>query len=156
MGLIRGVSDYDELCADDTLWQLVTDADNYYCNECQSCLLYTSIFPASLRIIILKTIVMTPDDISATKEETQTWQEYKSLLTDGTVGLSFTEHLSEPVSYTHLDVYKRQEMGKENHVFCPAFLPQEMDELVEICDHIVFNSVSQYLLCLLYTSLCRN
>ena len=34
MGLIRGVSDYDELCADDTFWQLVTDADNYYCNEC--------------------------------------------------------------------------------------------------------------------------
>ena len=40
----------------------------------------------------------------------------------------------------------KEEMGKENHVFCPAFLPQEMDELVEICDHIVFNSVSQYLL----------
>ena len=36
MGLIRGVSDYDELCTDDTFWQLVTDADNYYCNECQS------------------------------------------------------------------------------------------------------------------------
>ena len=35
MGLIRGVSDYDELCADDVFWQLVTDADNYYCNECQ-------------------------------------------------------------------------------------------------------------------------
>ena len=35
-----------------------------------------------------------------------------------------------------------EEMGKENHVFCPAFLPEEMDELVEICDHIVFNSVS--------------
>ena len=39
-----------------------------------------------------------------------------------------------------------EEMGKENHVFCPAFLPQEMDELVEICDNIVLNSVSQYLL----------
>ena len=36
LGLIRGISDYDELCADDTFWQLVTDADNYYCNECQS------------------------------------------------------------------------------------------------------------------------
>ena len=36
MGLIRGISDYDELCTDDTFWQLVTDADNYYCNECQS------------------------------------------------------------------------------------------------------------------------
>lgn len=38
-----------------------------------------------------------------------------------------------------------EEMGKENHVFCPAFLPEEMDELVRICDHIIFNSVSQYL-----------
>ena len=36
-------------------------------------------------------------------------------------------------------------MGKENHVFCPAYLPEEMDELVKICDHIVFNSVSQFL-----------
>lgn len=36
LGLIRGVSDYDELCGDDIFWQLVTDADNYYCNECQS------------------------------------------------------------------------------------------------------------------------
>ena len=36
IGLIRGFSDYDELCADDVFWQLVTDADNYYCNECQS------------------------------------------------------------------------------------------------------------------------
>ena len=36
MGLIRGISYYDELCVDDTFWQLVTDADNYYCNECQS------------------------------------------------------------------------------------------------------------------------
>lgn len=35
MGLIRGISDYDELCADEVLWQLVTDADNYYCNECK-------------------------------------------------------------------------------------------------------------------------
>lgn len=35
MGLIRGISDYDELCADEVLWQLVADADNYYCNECK-------------------------------------------------------------------------------------------------------------------------
>ena len=37
----------------------------------------------------------------------------------------------------------REEMGRENHVFAPAYKPQEMDELVEICDHIVFNSISQ-------------
>lgn len=35
LGLIRGISDYDEICADDVLWHLVTDADNYYCNECK-------------------------------------------------------------------------------------------------------------------------
>ena len=39
----------------------------------------------------------------------------------------------------------QEEMGKENHVFCPAYLPEEMDELVKICDHIVFNYVSQFL-----------
>ena len=37
-----------------------------------------------------------------------------------------------------------EEMGKENHVFCPAFLPHEMDELEEICAHIVLNTVSKY------------
>ena len=36
MGLIRGISDYDELCADDIFLRLVKDADNYYCKECQS------------------------------------------------------------------------------------------------------------------------
>ena len=35
LGLIRGISDYDELCADNILWNLVTDADNYYSNECK-------------------------------------------------------------------------------------------------------------------------
>ncbi len=35
LGLIRGISDYDEICADDVLWNLVTAADNYYCNECK-------------------------------------------------------------------------------------------------------------------------
>ena len=37
----------------------------------------------------------------------------------------------------------REEMGKENHVFSPAYKESEIDELVNICDHIVFNSVSQ-------------
>lgn len=36
MGLIRGISDYDEICADKIFWNLVTDADNYYRNECKS------------------------------------------------------------------------------------------------------------------------
>ena len=37
----------------------------------------------------------------------------------------------------------REEMGRENHVFAPAYKDEDMDELVKICDHIVFNSVSQ-------------
>lgn len=37
----------------------------------------------------------------------------------------------------------KEEMGKENHVFAPAFRENEIDELADICDHIVFNSVSQ-------------
>lgn len=34
-------------------------------------------------------------------------------------------------------------MGKENHVFAPAFKDEDMRELVQICDHIVFNSLAQ-------------
>ncbi len=37
----------------------------------------------------------------------------------------------------------KEEMGKENHVFSPAYKEADMDELVKICDHIIFNSVAQ-------------
>ena len=37
----------------------------------------------------------------------------------------------------------KEEMGRENHVFSPAYTEGEMQELVSICDHIVFNSFSQ-------------
>lgn len=37
-----------------------------------------------------------------------------------------------------------EEMGKENHVFAPAFKDSDMQELVQICDHIVFNSMAQF------------
>lgn len=37
----------------------------------------------------------------------------------------------------------REEIGRENHVFAPAYKDEDMDELVKICDHIVFNSISQ-------------
>lgn len=37
-----------------------------------------------------------------------------------------------------------EEMGKENHVFAPAYKSKDMTELVKICDHIVFNSFAQY------------
>lgn len=36
-----------------------------------------------------------------------------------------------------------EEMGKENHVFSPAFREDEIDEMIEICDHFVLNSFSQ-------------
>lgn len=36
-----------------------------------------------------------------------------------------------------------EEMKKENHVFSPAYREEDIDELAEICDHIVFNSFSQ-------------
>lgn len=32
----------------------------------------------------------------------------------------------------------------ENHVFAPAFKPEDLDELTHICDHMVFNSAPQY------------
>ncbi len=34
-------------------------------------------------------------------------------------------------------------MGKENHVFSPAYREDEIDEIISICDHIVFNSFAQ-------------
>lgn len=36
-----------------------------------------------------------------------------------------------------------EEMGKENHVFSPAYREDEMDEIIDLCDHIIFNSFSQ-------------
>ena len=32
----------------------------------------------------------------------------------------------------------------ENHIFAPAFTEKDMAEIVKICDHIVFNSFSQW------------
>ena len=36
-----------------------------------------------------------------------------------------------------------EEMGKENHVYSPAYRPQDIKELCTICDHIIFNSKAQ-------------
>ena len=36
-----------------------------------------------------------------------------------------------------------EEMGKENHIFSPAYRESEMEEIAEICDHVIFNSFSQ-------------
>ena len=37
----------------------------------------------------------------------------------------------------------KEEMGKENHIFSPAYREEEIDEVAEICDHVIFNSFSQ-------------
>ena len=37
-----------------------------------------------------------------------------------------------------------EEMGKENHVFAPAYKSRDVEELVKICDHMIFNSFAQY------------
>lgn len=34
--------------------------------------------------------------------------------------------------------------GKETHVYAPAFTPEDMEKLLPICDHIIFNSVNQW------------
>lgn len=36
-----------------------------------------------------------------------------------------------------------EEMGKENHVFAPAYKDEDITTLGTICDHIIFNSVAQ-------------
>lgn len=35
---------------------------------------------------------------------------------------------------------------RENHIFSPAFQDKDMDEILHLCDHIVFNSPRQFLL----------
>jgi carboxynorspermidine decarboxylase len=37
-----------------------------------------------------------------------------------------------------------EEMGKENHIFSPAYTKSEFDEILKICDHISFNSIAQW------------
>ena len=37
-----------------------------------------------------------------------------------------------------------EEMGRENHIFSPAYKEEEFAEIIRLCDHIVFNSVSQW------------
>ena len=38
----------------------------------------------------------------------------------------------------------KEEFGGEVHVYSPAYTDRDMDELVKIADHIVFNSISQW------------
>lgn len=38
----------------------------------------------------------------------------------------------------------KEEMKRENHVFSAAYKATEIDEIISLCDHIVFNSFSEY------------
>ena len=37
-----------------------------------------------------------------------------------------------------------EEMGKEVHIFAPAYREEEFEEILSLCDHIVFNSLQQW------------
>lgn len=37
----------------------------------------------------------------------------------------------------------KEEMGLENHVYAPAYKDEDFEELIGICDHVIFNSFSQ-------------
>jgi len=37
-----------------------------------------------------------------------------------------------------------EEMGKEVHIYAPAYVEEDFDEIIKICDHIVFNSFAQW------------
>ncbi len=37
-----------------------------------------------------------------------------------------------------------EEMGKEVHIYAPAYLDREFDEILQYCDHLVFNSFDQW------------
>ncbi|MGI6120044.1 MAG: carboxynorspermidine decarboxylase [Desulfosporosinus sp.] len=37
-----------------------------------------------------------------------------------------------------------EEMGKEVHIYAPAYVVEEFDEILSICDHIIFNSFDQW------------
>ncbi len=37
-----------------------------------------------------------------------------------------------------------EEMGKENHVFSPAYRAEDMEEISELADHVIFNSFDQF------------
>lgn len=38
-----------------------------------------------------------------------------------------------------------EEMGKENHIFSPAYREEDFPQIVSLCSHIIFNSFSQLL-----------
>ena len=47
-----------------------------------------------------------------------------------------------------------EEMGKENHVFAPAYKEKDMKELVQICDHIIFYTFAYTVFNIYFIYLC--
>ncbi|MGI6668803.1 MAG: carboxynorspermidine decarboxylase [Acetivibrionales bacterium] len=37
-----------------------------------------------------------------------------------------------------------EEMGREVHIYAPAYIEDEFDEILKYCDHVIFNSFSQW------------
>ena len=62
-------------------------------------------------------------------------------------GHAAEEHGHHPFHGLNQHVITREsrghEMGKENHVFSPAYRTEDIEELDRICDHIIFNSTAQ-------------
>jgi carboxynorspermidine decarboxylase len=38
----------------------------------------------------------------------------------------------------------REELGKETHIFMPAYRDDEFEDILKLCDHVVFNSFAQW------------
>ena len=69
----------------------------------------------------------------------QTYPLIADYLTGATASGLFEARLAHEEMHSKTDISKKM----ENHVFEPAIEPEEMTELCEICDHIVFNSLNQ-------------
>lgn len=37
-----------------------------------------------------------------------------------------------------------EQMGRENHIFSPAYIDSEFDQILRLCDHLIFNSFAQW------------
>lgn len=56
------------------------------------------------------------------------------------------EYLSGTTASSYFEAkLGREEMGGETHIFSPAFSEDEFDQILAICDHVVFNSFTQWL-----------
>ena len=38
----------------------------------------------------------------------------------------------------------REEMNKEVHIFSPAYIPEDINDIFNLCDHVIFNSFGQW------------